>query len=242
MAAALARGWGEPVLCTDGGSGRAAALAAELRGQAVASNAELARCADLVVLCHKPAQLDVVAAEVAGAAKPVASVLAGVPVAALQSAYPRSPVFRFMPNTAVEVRRGVLCYAPAAGVDPDLESRIRERFGQLGAIEEVPEGQMELAMALMGCGPAYLALIADAQARAAETRGMAGMMARRLVTETMAGTAALLAARDHDAGALRRQVASPGGYTERGLRVLEEAEVPEAFAAAMDALTHTPAR
>jgi pyrroline-5-carboxylate reductase len=94
----------------------------------------------------------------------------------------------------------------------------------------------------MGCAPAYLAVIADAQARAAEIRGMAGATARRLVTETMAGTAALLAARDHDAAALRRQVASPGGYTERGLRVLEEAEVPEAFVAAMDAVTHTPAR
>ncbi len=30
MASALARGWGEPVLCTDSGSGRAAALAQEL--------------------------------------------------------------------------------------------------------------------------------------------------------------------------------------------------------------------
>ncbi len=28
MARALARGWGDPVLCTDSGSGRAAALAA----------------------------------------------------------------------------------------------------------------------------------------------------------------------------------------------------------------------
>ena len=42
MARALARGWGDPVLCTDGGSGRAAALAAEVGGEAVGSNAELA--------------------------------------------------------------------------------------------------------------------------------------------------------------------------------------------------------
>jgi pyrroline-5-carboxylate reductase len=32
MASALARGWGDPVLCTDHGSGRAAALAQELGG------------------------------------------------------------------------------------------------------------------------------------------------------------------------------------------------------------------
>ena len=43
MARALARGWGEPVLCTDPVPGKAEALAAELGGEALASNAELAR-------------------------------------------------------------------------------------------------------------------------------------------------------------------------------------------------------
>ena len=56
MARAMARGWGEPVLVSDSGSGRARELAAELGGRA-ASNVEVAREADLVVLCHKPYQL-----------------------------------------------------------------------------------------------------------------------------------------------------------------------------------------
>ena len=43
------------MLFTDSGSGRAAELAAELGGEAVASNAELAERADLVVLAVKPA-------------------------------------------------------------------------------------------------------------------------------------------------------------------------------------------
>src|SRR4051794_41872830 len=63
MAAALARGWGEPVLATDSGSGRAAALAAELGGEAVGSNYELAVNSDVIVLAHKPAQLEAVARE-----------------------------------------------------------------------------------------------------------------------------------------------------------------------------------
>jgi pyrroline-5-carboxylate reductase len=237
MARALARGWGEPVLCSDAGSGRAAALAAELGGEAIASNLELAQRADLVVLCHKPAQLEVVAAEIAGVGRPVASVLAGVTVAALQAAHPRSPVFRFMPNTPVEVRRGVLCYAPASGIDQGLESRVLAHFGRLGTIEEVSEDRFEVAMALTGCAPAYLALIADAQASAAEARGLDRATAARLVANTMFGTAALIEARGHDAAAVQREVASPGGYTERGLRVLEQAEVPAAFATAMDAVT-----
>ena len=61
MASALARGWGDPVLATDSGSGRAAALAAELGGEAVASNRELAERADVMILAHKPYQLAAVA-------------------------------------------------------------------------------------------------------------------------------------------------------------------------------------
>ena len=75
MAAALARGWGDPVLATDSGSGKAAALAQELGGEAVASNYELAVNCDVVVLAHKPAQLEAVAREAGPAARAVVSLL-----------------------------------------------------------------------------------------------------------------------------------------------------------------------
>ncbi|MGH2858582.1 MAG: pyrroline-5-carboxylate reductase family protein, partial [Solirubrobacteraceae bacterium] len=137
MARALARGWGEPVLCSDSGagSGRAAALAAELGGRA-ASNVEVAREADLVVLCHKPYQLDVVAGEIRDEARAVASVLGGVETGAVRRAYPETPVLRLIPNTPVEVRRGVTCHArPADGrleVDEALERGVLALFGRLG--------------------------------------------------------------------------------------------------------------
>ena len=47
IATALARGWGDPVLCSDSGSGRARALAQELGGEALESNAQVAQRADL---------------------------------------------------------------------------------------------------------------------------------------------------------------------------------------------------
>src|SRR4030088_1761763 len=91
MARALARGWGEPVLCSDAGSGRARALAEELGGEALESNRAVAERADLVVLCHKPYQLESVAEEIAQHVKAVASVLGGVSIPTLQRAYPGVP-------------------------------------------------------------------------------------------------------------------------------------------------------
>src|SRR5829696_6743884 len=137
MARALARGWGDPVLCTDSGSGRAQRLAEELGGEAVATNRELAERADVVILAHKPAQL-----------------------ADVRSAYPGVPSFRVEPNTAVEVGRGVLVFAASDAVetDPTLRERLTELFGRLGAVVEVPERLMEVAGACSGVWSAYWAL------------------------------------------------------------------------------------
>jgi pyrroline-5-carboxylate reductase len=235
MACALARGWGEPVLCSDSGSGRAAALARELGGRA-ASNLEVAQEADLVVLCHKPAQFAEVAREIQGHARAVASVLGSVKTESLVQAYEPAPVFHVMPNTPVEVRQGITCYSPAPGVDPELERQVLELFGRLGSVVTVPEKLLDPATAIMGVGPAYQALLAEAQVDAAVRRGLAPALAVRLVAETMSGSAALLAARDYDTLAVRREVTSPGGSTARGLEALERGGVRSAFSAAMDAV------
>ena len=111
MASALARGIGEPVLVHDVDAAKAAARSRdELGGEARGSNAELAERADVVVLCHKPAQLEEVAAEVGGRRQAVVSILAATPTDAARGRLPGCPVYRFIPNIPAEVRRGVLCY------------------------------------------------------------------------------------------------------------------------------------
>jgi pyrroline-5-carboxylate reductase len=235
MARALARGLGEPVLCTDSGSGRAKALAAELGGAAAATNRELAERADLVVLAHKPAQLREVASEAAGAAKAVVSLLAGATQADVRDAYPGVPVFRIEPNTPVEVGRGVLVFAePDAPVDAGLRERVRALFERVGTVVDLPERLMEAAGACTGVGPAYWALLVEAQVDAAIRHGLPPAIAGTLVTETMAGAAELLRARGGDTLQLRREVASPGGTTARGLAALERGGVRAAFASAID--------
>lgn len=230
MATALARGWGEPVLCTDAGSGRARALADELGGEAVADNAELARRADLVLLAHKPGQLAEVAAEVSPHARKVVSVLARTSLDDLRSAYPDARVARIEPNTAVALRQGTCALA----AESDLRDEVLERFGRLGSVVEVPERHMTIAGAVSGVGPAYLALVAEAWVDAAVKRGMPAALAHELVAGTMAGSAALLARSGGDTLGVRRAVASPGGTTARGLAALERGGLRAALQQAMD--------
>ena len=234
MARALARGWGEPVLCTDSGSGRAQALADELGGEALASNRELAERADLVILAHKPAQLAGIARQAAGA-KAVVSLLARTKLADVRAAYPGVPAFRVMPNTPVELGRGAIAIAqPDAETDTGLHSRVRDRFERVGTVVEIPEPLMGVAGACSGVGPAYWALLVEAQVDAAVRRGLPAALASTLVLETMAGSAELLRARQGDTFGVRREVTSPGGTTAQGLAALERGGVRAAFASAMD--------
>ena len=186
-----------------------------------------------MILAHKPAQLAEVALEAAGAAKAVVSLLARTSQADVRSAYPGVPVFRIEPNTAVQLRRGVLAFAePDAQTDTALREQVRDLFARVGTVVDVPERLMTVAGACSGVGPAYWALLVEAQVDAAVKAGMPAPMAATLVTETMAGAAELL--RDRDTLAVRREVASPGGTTARGLAALERGGVRSAFDAAMD--------
>lgn len=233
MARGLARGWGQPVLCADPLPDRAQALAAETGGEALGSNAEVAQSADVVILCHKPAQTEDVAREIASHAQRVASILGGVGLDRLRAAYPgAATVQRYLPSTPVELRQGVVVLARQSDPDPEL----RGQFATLGTLVEVDDALVDVAMGLMSCAPAYVALVAEAQIDAGVRRGIPPREAAEMVVQTLAGTAALLQARDFDTLAVRREVTSPGGSTARGLAALERAGVRAAFMDALDAV------
>jgi pyrroline-5-carboxylate reductase len=228
MAAAMARGWQgefERMLFSDSGSGSAQRLAEELGGEA-ATNAEIGARADLVVLAVKPARLSDAAAGL-GEAKVIVSLLGATSLETVAAAFPSAEVHRVMPNVAVEVRRGVLCVAGSPS------PVVREKLAALGHVVELPDEDFDVATAVMGCAPAYLALAVEAIAAAGAANGLDEQLARELVVETTAGTAELLRVR-HPAD-VRKAVASPGGSTEAGLEALDREGGREAFEAAVRA-------
>lgn len=242
MATALARGLESPLLVADAVPERARALAAEVGGEALATNAEVAERADVVVLCHKPAQLTEVSGQLDGIPRAVVSILGGTSLAAVEAAYPGIPVYRFMPNLAAEVRRGVFCYVPGRLAKEGPEPEILELFARLGTVIPLDEALIEPATALMGCGPAFFALVVEALVEGGVLHGLPPGDAAQMVVETMAGTAALMAAGDLDTPALRRRVTSPGGSTARGLAALERGGVRAAFNEAVAAVVEVGRR
>ena len=239
MAAAMARGWAAAegfdgsMLFTDGGSGRAAELAAEVGGEAAPDNGHLANEADLIVLAIKPAQLGSVAMGLTQPGKPVLSILGATPLETLGEALPGIPLARVMPNLPAQAGRGVFVYACAAETPSEIDSRIKELLGLIGSVVVLDDDLIDAATAVMGCSPAYVALLAETLTAAAIDRGIDADSARRMVAETIAGTGELLVSRD--AADLREGVASPGGSTEKGLEALAETGFQDSLNAAVKA-------
>lgn len=223
MARAIALGLKEPAVFSDSGSGRATGVA-ELVGGSVADNAGVAASSDVLFLCHKPAQLGSVAAEIDNFSGTVISVLAATKLESLKQSYPDARVMRSMPNVPVEFSSGV--FAIAQEGENDSEALVL--LERLGSVVEVPEAQFEIATAIGGCAPAFFALFAEELIGAAVSRGMSEDLAKRIVGQTLSGTGDVLAANGVDTGATMRAVASPGGLTEKALASFDQSKLGDA--------------
>ena len=238
MASALARGIGEPVVVHDIDEAKARALADELGGEAVGSNAEVAERSDVLVLCHKPKQLEEVASEVGGRAKVVVSILAATSTERIAEAYPGASVYRFIPNIPAEVKRGVFCYVRGPGAADGPEDEILELIGRTGTVIRLDdEPLIEPAMALMACGPGFMALVAEKFAEAGAAHGLdPGRRHAHGRRDDGRHRRLPRAGTDYDGPALRARVATPGGTTEKGLIALEEHGLGDVTRAAVDAV------
>ena len=122
-----------------------------------------------VLLCVKPGNLESVAKKLKGKAKLLLSVLAGVPVEKLKKKIKAKAVVRAMPNLAASVG------ASMTTLTGDIEHKEEAEVLMRGAGDVLwleSEKELDIATALAGSGPAYLALIAEALADGAVNQGL----------------------------------------------------------------------
>ncbi|VAW03029.1 Pyrroline-5-carboxylate reductase [hydrothermal vent metagenome] len=183
---------------------------------------------DLVLLTMKPHQLADVALELApliGGNTILVSVLAGTETDILRGVFPKAKtVVRLMPNMAVTVGKSPMLLI-AENDDSALHSQMNAMFSPLGPPEWLEnEGQMHIATALSGSGPAFLFRFIDALSVSATELGMEKEQSLRLARAMVEGAAILAVRSDEDPGTLANQVASPNGVTRKGLDVMDNDE------------------
>jgi pyrroline-5-carboxylate reductase len=180
---------------------------------------------DMVVLAVKPQVMaDILPfyRRMAGQA-PFLSIAAGKDIAFFERHLGGdAAIIRAMPNLPATIRMGTTgCCANerATTLHRALATSLLTAIGEVHWVEEV---QIDALMALSGCGPAYVFLMAEVLAKAGEELGLGADLAASLARQTIAGAAEMLRRSSEPAATLRDRVTSKGGTTEAALRILME--------------------
>ncbi|MFH0881116.1 MAG: pyrroline-5-carboxylate reductase [Lentisphaerota bacterium] len=236
MAEAMVKGLIESGACksgqvrvTDVSAGRLQYFSDNFGVQGMSHNRDLVADADVIVLAVKPQ----VFAEVLQEARPtlnrkalVISIAAGIPTARIESLLGEGiRVVRTMPNTPALVRKGITGMCAGRWAREDDLKLAEFILRAVGDVVLVEENKMDAVTAVSGSGPAYVFFLMEAMLSAAETLGLSGETAWKLVTATVDGSAELIMKTGDTAADLRKRVTSKGGTTAAALEVLEKKDV-----------------
>ena len=92
----------------------------------------------------------------------------------------------------------------------------------VGIAIEIDEAQMDAVTGLSGSGPAYVCMMIEAMADGGVLAGLPRATAMKLATQTVLGSAMMIAETKRHPGELKDAVASPGGTTIAAIAVLEQ--------------------
>ncbi len=217
----------------------------EIGAKVTPLNTEVFKKASVIILAVKPHQVEEVFTgikDVVSRQHLIISIVAGLETTALVfgKVFGPKPAFRFirvMPNTPALVGEGAAGFClglNAKAADGKLAAQV---LGGVVFAVEVPERLIDAVTGLSGSGPSYVFEKIEALSDGGVHVGLPRDLSTRLAAQTVLGAAKLVLETGEHPGKLKDMVASPGGTTIEGLRVLEEHAVRAAFINAVCAAT-----
>ncbi|ARV43599.1 pyrroline-5-carboxylate reductase [Bacillus subtilis] len=160
----------------------------------------------------------------------VISVLAGITIEAIQHYFGRKlAVIRVMPNTSAAIRKSATGFSVSAEASQDDITAAKALLETIGDATLVEEQHLDAVTAIAGSGPAYVYRYIEAMEKAAQKVGLDEETAKALILQTMAGATDMLLQSGKQPAQLRKEITSPGGTTEAGLRALQNSRFEEAI-------------
>ncbi len=173
-----------------------------------------------ILFCVKPANVEEVGAALTGKARVLLSVLAGTSLEKLRLHVETDAVVRTMPNLAASVQKSMTTLTG----DVEFKNEAEKILGAIGSTRWLnSEKEIDIATALAGSGPAYLALMAEALTDGAVKQGLKRDDAMAIMRGLFGGFGELI--QNIHPALLKDGVMSPGGTTAAGYGALEDGNV-----------------
>ena len=190
---------------------------------ACGGNAELAAQADTIFLCVKPENLKEVMEEIRPALKPgtlLVSLNGSVSFAQLERII-CGKTAKMIPSVTAEIGRSQTLVCCNRLVEEADREKLKGLVGCFGETVELPEEEIGMGSELVSCMPGFIASIFDVMCRSAEkhTKIPHGQVVR-MVLNTMAATGELMLKKGLSFDEVVSRVATKGGITEEGTKVI----------------------
>jgi len=171
-----------------------------------------------VILAVKPYALQEVSMRIKGEAKALYSILAGKSLVELEKYIKAESYIRAMPNIAAAKSASTT----AITGDKEAKKRAEEIFSFIGDVVWVEnDDEIDMATAIIGSGPAFLAIIAEAFSDGGVYTGLKRDVANKLTK----GLFKSFASMDMNFSEIKDKVMSPKGTTAEGLYTLENEKI-----------------
>lgn len=204
----------------------ARALAEKTGISAAPSNTAASENADVLFICIKPLQVRGVLQEIRSAMREDALLVSIAGCVSLKNlrewAGDHVRCVRIIPSVTAEQNAGISLVAWGRNVRHEDKKLILGLLNAIGTAVETDEEHFDLCTDLTSCGPALIvAMMQEFAASAVRTGTVRPELAEYLVKETMIGTARILAGDQMKFDEVIRRVATKGGSTEEGVKVLQ---------------------
>lgn len=179
---------------------------------------------DVIFLCIKPQQLKDFSTDEGKSITNkniVVSILAGVSIKLLGESLDTKKIIRVMPNNPSLIGEGLNAIVRSDLVDNTIYLNVIDILQELGKVIEVDEKYFDALTSISGSSPAYIYILIEAMADAGVYLGLTREQSLFISSQTVLGAAKMVAEYGLHPAELKDKVASPGGTTIEGIRILD---------------------
>jgi pyrroline-5-carboxylate reductase len=230
------------IIASDTNQDRLVHIAKTYGVRSTPSNVEVVENASIIIIAVKPQNIDDLLEELSTSSHEehlFISIAAGVTTERLAAKmHHKSGIIRIMPNAPSSVLAGIAALCPGRNVSQDDLQRAASIFECVGKTVIIKnESLMDVVTGLSGSGPAFVFLVIESLSDAGVQLGISRKEASLLATQTAYGAAKMLLETGRHPSELKDIVATPGGTTFAGLKMLEKGNFRSTIMDAVEAAT-----
>ena len=193
--------------------------------EACGSNSELAARADMIFLCVKPGDLKEIIEEIKPVLKPdmlLVSLNGSVSFALLEK-ITDGKIAKAIPSVTAEINRSQTLVCFNRQVEETDRARLKDLLECIGEVIELSEEEIGMGSELVSCMPGFIAAVFDVICRSAKQHTeIPFSQVVRMVLNTMTATGELMLKSNASFEEIVSRVATRGGITEEGTKVIYE--------------------